>query len=83
MSIKNKEKYGQFFTKNNEVLEILTSLISPDKKNKKILEPSCGEGFILKKLEELEYENVLGIEIDNTLQKINNSIPINYQSFFS
>ena len=50
MSQNNKNKYGQFFTKNKEILSILVGLISKNKKEEKILEPSCGEGYILEEL---------------------------------
>ena len=80
---KNKNKYGQFFTKNKEILSILVGLISKNKKEGKILEPSCGEGYILRELENQQYKNILGLEIDTTLTKLSESLPISYQSFFT
>lgn len=83
MSLNNKNKYGQFFTKNKEILSILVGLISKDKDKSKILEPSCGEGYILEELKNQQYKNTLGLEIDTTLTKLSESLPISYQSFFT
>ena len=83
MSQNNKNKYGQFFTKNKEILSILVGLISKNKKEEKILEPSCGEGYILEELKEQKYKNILGLEIDATLTKLSKELPISYQSFFT
>lgn len=83
MSLNNKNKYGQFFTKNKEILSILVGLISKDKDKSKILEPSCGEGYILEELKNQQYKNILGLEIDTTLTKLSESLPISYQSFFT
>ena len=79
----NKNKYGQFFTKNKEILSILVGLISKNKKKGKILEPSCGEGYILSELENQQYKNILGLEIDATLTKLSKELPISYQSYFT
>ena len=65
MSQNNKNKYGQFFTKNKEILSILVGLISKNKKEEKILEPSCGEGYILRELENQQYKNILGLTIQS------------------
>ena len=83
MSQNNKNKYGQFFTKNKEILSILVDLISKDKDKSKILEPSCGEGYILSELENQQYKNILGLEIDATLTKLSKELPISYQSYFT
>ena len=83
MSLNNKNKYGQFFTKNKEILSILVGLISKDKEKSKILEPSCGEGYILEELKNQQYKNTLGLEIDSTLTKLSEELPISYQSFFT
>ena len=80
MSQNNKNKYGQFFTKNKEILSILVGLISKDKDKSKILEPSCGEGYILEELRKQKYKNILGLEIDTTLTKLSEELPISYQS---
>ena len=62
-SLKDKLKAsrGQFFTKKDRVLNALVSLI----KNKgDILEPSAGQGHIIKKLEDSKFENIYGLELD-------------------
>ena len=83
MSLNKQKKYGQFFTKNKEILSILVGLISKDKDKSKILEPSCGEGYILEELKNQQYKNTLGLEIDSTLTKLSKELPISYQSFFT
>lgn len=83
MSQNNKNKYGQFFTKNKEILSILVGLISKNKKEEKILEPSCGEGYILEELRKQKHKDILGLEIDSTLTKLSKELPISYQSFFT
>lgn len=83
MSLNKQKKYGQFFTKNKEILSILVGLISEDKKKGKILEPSCGEGYILEELRKQKHKNTLGLEIDSTLIKLSKELPISYQSFFT
>lgn len=76
---KDKKKYGQYFTK-TDIAEFMVSLITHDS-NASILEPSCGEGVFLDKLEKKNFNNVCAYEIDSNLaQEYQN---VKYESFIS
>ena len=55
----DKKKWGRFFTKKDWVLDIIINLIE---NGKKILEPCCGIGHIVNKLEQ-KYSNIIAIDI--------------------
>jgi len=57
-----KKKRGQFFTTKNKVLDALISLI---KNNGTILEPSAGQGHIVKAIEDKLKREVIAVEIDS------------------
>lgn len=71
-----KKKWGRFFTSNSLLLNNISNLIY---NNDNILEPCCGIGHIIKKLE-LKYNNIYGIDIikDNKICQTT----INYLNFF-
>lgn len=66
LDVNDKFKYGQFFTKKEIVKKVLGILFTYKKYEKeiKILEPSFGTGNFIKVLEELEFNNIDGCEID-------------------
>jgi adenine-specific DNA-methyltransferase len=64
-----KKNRGQFFTTKKRVLDVLVSLI---KNNGSILEPSAGEGHIVREIENNLHSNVISIEIDS--EKIKNKV---------
>lgn len=69
MKIKKKAKNtGQYFTPEH-VADFMTSL-SKAPKSAKVLEPACGQGIFLKLLEEQGYEDIVGYEIDKTLEPV-------------
>jgi adenine-specific DNA-methyltransferase len=76
-----KKNRGQFFTTKNRVLDALVSLI---KNEGTILEPSAGEGHIVKCIEEKLIRDVVCIELDEdkVSNKICNSI-IKVDNFFN
>jgi adenine-specific DNA-methyltransferase len=57
-----KKNRGQFFTTKNRVLDVLVGLIKNDGL---ILEPSAGEGHIIKAIEDKLNRNVIGVELDS------------------
>ena len=74
----NIKKWGRYFTTNSLLLNLIISLIL---KNGNILEPCCGIGHIVKKLENFT-NNILAIEI---IKNESNSIcitPVTYMNFF-
>ncbi len=71
---------GQYFTPEH-VADFMISL-SDASKGAKILEPACGEGVFLKLLQEKGYRNILGYEIDNSLNAVTDA-KINYKSFIN
>ncbi len=77
--MKEKHKYGQYFTK-AVVAEYMVSLISQPK-DCRVLEPSCGEGVFLSKLAEGGYSNCRAYEIDRELAKDFDNVQ--YESFLS
>ena len=66
-----QEILGQYFTKIEIVRRLLALLFEYKKNNKKIkiLEPSFGTGNFIKGLNERNYLNIDGCEIDNDLTK--------------
>lgn len=77
--MKEKNKYGQYFTI-DAVAAFMVSLIRHGKEAR-VLEPSCGRGVFLNKLEEAGYSNIDAFEIDWTL---NNPFSyVRYESFVS
>lgn len=76
-----KKIRGQFFTTKSRVLDVLTGLIN---NNGKILEPSAGEGHIVKDIENKMNKNVVSVELDydKILNKICSSEIIN-DNFFN
>ena len=79
----NKVKYGQYFTKHEDLHADITDLINvqPINVNAKCLEPSCGEGHLTALLETIGFKNITSIEIDKTLEVVCET-KISYQSFF-
>jgi adenine-specific DNA-methyltransferase len=76
-----KKSRGQFFTTQEKVLNTLIELI---KNNGSILEPSAGQGHIIKHIETLLNKNVVSIELDT--DKISEKIcdaNITNDNFFS
>lgn len=77
--MKDKNKYGQYFTIDT-IAEFMVGLISHDK-TATVLEPSCGKGVFLHKLEEAGFKNIDAYEIDKT---IGNEFPyVKHESFVS
>lgn len=76
-----KKKRGQFFTTKSRVLDALISLIKNDGN---ILEPSAGEGHIVKHIEEKLKRDVFSVELDEykVLNKVCNS-QITIDNFFN
>ena len=58
-----KKARGQFFTTKDRVLNALTSLVQ---NRGDILEPSAGQGHIIKKLESLGFEDINALELDKS-----------------
>lgn len=75
---KGNKNLGQYFTP-EYVADFMIGL-STVSKTAKILEPACGEGVFLKLLEEKEYKDIVGYEIDKTLNKITKA-KIIFESF--
>lgn len=75
---KETKNLGQYFTP-EYVADFMIGLSSVAK-DAKILEPACGEGVFLKLLEEKGYKNIIGYEVDETLNKITKS-KILFESF--
>lgn len=75
-----KAARGQFFTTSQNVQSVMISLIEHDK-DAFCLEPSAGEGDLVKALESAGYSNIRAIEIDSSIVSICNT-HIKYQSFF-
>lgn len=65
--MKEKNKYGQYFTE-EVVADFMVSLISHEK-TAKVLEPSCGKGVFLKKLSEYGFSDQTAYEIDKELAR--------------
>jgi len=69
MEIKKKAKNtGQYFTPEH-VADFMISL-SKAPKDAKVLEPACGQGVFLKLLEKRGYADIVGYEIDKTLEPV-------------
>ena len=77
--MKEKNKYGQYFTE-RVIAEYMVSLITHEK-DCSVLEPSCGQGVFLSCLHDKGYTNTCAYEIDNTLAK--NFQEVRYESFIS
>lgn len=65
MAVKDKNKYGQYFTPRN-VAEFMVELLGTNKDGA-VLEPSCGEGIFLDVLDDYGYKNIEGVEYDKEL----------------
>jgi len=78
--MKKAKKLGQYFTP-DYVADFMIGL-SKVPKSAKILEPACGNGVFLKLLKDKGYKNVIGYEIDNTLEPITDA-KIIFKSFVS
>lgn len=65
ISIKSKNKYGQYFTPQLIVNYMIS--ISNINENSSILEPSSGQGIFLDTLNKNCFRNITGYEIDETL----------------
>ncbi|GAG44373.1 unnamed protein product, partial [marine sediment metagenome] len=61
--------------------QLMTDLISNGSRSRKILEPSAGKGIFLSCLVKKGFNDVTGIELDQSLQN-ESSFPIIYQNFF-
>jgi adenine-specific DNA-methyltransferase len=72
----DKKKWGRFFTQKNWILDELVNLI---KNTGSILEPCCGVGHIIKKLEE-QYNDITSIDIIESSQICN--LPMININFF-
>ncbi len=75
-----KKDLGQYFTPGH-VAEFMVSLSSIPKTGS-VLEPSCGEGIFLKKVQEAGYKKVIGYEIDPSIKPLVDS-DIRFESFVS
>ena len=62
---KNKNKYGQYFTR-KDIAQFMVTLIDAPK-TASVLEPSCGKGVFLDALCESGFQRVRGYEIDSAL----------------
>lgn len=69
---KDKNKYGQYFTR-AEIADFMVSLITKPV-DATVLEPSCGEGVFLERLAARGFERVTGYEIDCELSKEYNNV---------
>lgn len=77
--MKEKNKFGQYFTI-DPIAEFMVNLIN-HKKDCSVLEPSCGKGVFLSKLEEKGFHNISAYEIDENLKT---PYPyVKYESFIS
>jgi len=65
VSITGKEQLGQYIT-STEIADLMISLISPKYVTGRILEPSFGTGVFLDLLYERGFNNVYGVELDET-----------------
>ena len=76
---KIKNKFGQYFTP--ELIADFMIELANISDDTKILEPSCGEGVFLKRLEKKGFRQVIAYEIDEELAQ---SFPtVRYESFVS
>lgn len=78
--MKQTKHLGQYFTP-AYVADFMIGL-SGVQKSAKILEPACGKGIFLKLLEEKGYKNIIGYEIDKTLEPVTDA-KIIFKSFVS
>ena len=77
--MKDKNKYGQYFTI-DAIAAFMVGLIKHGLEAR-VLEPSCGRGVFLHKLEDAGFSKIDAFEIDNTL---NNPFEyVRYESFIS
>lgn len=76
----DKKSFGQYFTP-DYVADYMVSLIAKGK-SAKILEPSAGEGVFLSALQKVDFSNIIGYEVDNSLEN-RSSATIIYESFVS
>ncbi len=74
-----KNKFGQYFTP--KVVADFMIDIADISKNSKILEPSCGEGIFLERLQQRGYSNLTAFEIDHELAQ--EFSYVKYESFVS
>jgi adenine-specific DNA-methyltransferase len=76
-----KNKFGQYFTPLPLVDHMISlATLTPEAD---ILEPACGEGIFIKRLDELGYKNVHGFEIDATIQLKCHPKQVKFTSFIS
>lgn len=80
MSEENKAQRGQFFTVNDRVHRVMLALITASRQSK-VLEPSSGEGHLVKILEDANFEDITSVEYDPDLKAVSESEPIR-ASFF-
>lgn len=74
-----KNKYGQYFTK--EVIASFMVDLIQHAHTCNVLEPSCGKGVFIKELYQKNFQNVVGYEIDQSLETQYSCIK--YESFIS
>ena len=72
----DKKKWGRYFTKKEWLLDKIVNII---KHNNTFLEPCCGEGHIVKKLEN-KFNNITCIDIIKSSQIC--KTPITFMNFF-
>lgn len=77
--MKEKNKYGQYFTI-EPVAKFMCGLITHHR-DSKVLEPSCGEGVFLATLDDLGFTDVVAYEIDKSLSTRFDCV--RYESFIS
>ncbi|MBO4511362.1 MAG: N-6 DNA methylase, partial [Victivallales bacterium] len=76
---KDKNKYGQYFTR-KDIAQFMVSLIDAPK-SARVLEPACGKGVFLDVLDENGFLDVKGYEIDAALS--NEYSNVEHRSFIS
>ncbi len=74
-----KNKFGQYFTP--EVVADFMIDMADISRHSKILEPSCGEGVFLERLQQKGFQNLTAFEIDESLGQ--DFSFIQYESFVS
>lgn len=80
MPEENKAQRGQFFTVNDRVHKVMLELITTSKQSK-VLEPSSGEGHLVKLLEDSGFADITSVEYDPDLKAVSVSKPVR-ASFF-
>lgn len=79
-SYTDKERRGQFFTTSADIQRLMTNLITHDT-DASCLEPSAGEGDLVKALEDKGYHDIDAIELDDKIAPVCMT-RIRYDSFF-